>query len=105
MNELLFLGVFNFSILMTVLTVVDDEIAWPILAFASWITCAAAVHNLERPYVYLSSGVPTESTISYGSPFLMVFFLGIAVVFIALVFNRVFEVWEASQTKGGGRGG
>ena len=103
MNELLFIGLVNFSVLMTVLTVVDDEVAWPVLSFVSWITCAVAVSALERPYVYLSEGIPVEGTITYsGGPFMMLFFLGIGVVFIAIFYNRILEVYRESLKKKAG---
>jgi len=97
MNELLFIGIVNFSILMTVLTVADDEIAWPVMAFVSWIVCAVAVTDLERPYVYVASSVPTEGAVHYsGGVFMQFFFLGIAAIFIAIFVNRVLEVWRES---------
>ena len=87
--ESLFFIVFGFSGLVTVLTALDkEEIAWPVLAFVAWLICAVGVSNIESsPSVFLYSG----------GPLMMLFFGGIAVVFIVIFFNRVLDVWQESH--------
>lgn len=83
--------------LMTVLTAYNrDEIAWPVLAIIAWITCAVAVSNIDIPYAFLRSDntVLTHTTTYRGGAHMIYFFLGFAIVFIAIFFNRVFTVYR-----------
>lgn len=97
MLDSLFFSVLGIAFLLTILTAFDrDEIAWPILAIPTWLICAVTVGNLERPYAFiLSDNSVREHLLSYqGGAFMMYFFLGLAIVFIIIFFNRVSEVYK-----------
>lgn len=101
MLESIFFGVVIISILLTILTVADDELAWPVLAFVTWIIAAVAVSDLERPYVVSVGGVVTEYTYNYsGGIFLQLLFVGVALILVAIFFMRVMEIHgEAMKAK------
>lgn len=101
MLESTFFGVVIISLLFTILTVADDEMAWPILAFVSWIIAAIMVVDLERPYVVSVGGVVTEYTYNYsGGIFLQLLFAGVALVLVAIFLMRVMEInKEAMEAK------
>lgn len=95
MLETLFFGILGISIIMTILSVIDkEEIAWPVMAIPSWIVTAVLVNNLERMAVFmLPDGTTQLTTIEYHSgAFLIYFFLGFALVFIAIFFHRVSDI-------------
>jgi len=89
----LFFGVLGVAILMTILTAFDsDEIAWPIMAFFTWMACAVIVGDLKRVFFRPDN---TFHLFSYsGGAAMVLFFGGIAIVFIALFFNRVLAMYR-----------
>jgi len=93
----LFFSVLGIAMLLTVLTAFDrDEIAWPIMAFFTWLACAVIVGDLERPYAFiLTDNTVQEHLLNYsgGAP-MIIFFGGIAIIFIAIFFNRVLTMYK-----------
>lgn len=97
MLESTFFGVVIVALLFTILSVADDELAWPVLAIVSWIICAVTVSGLERPYVVVSGGTVQELTYDFsGGVFLQYLFLGVALVFIGIFFTRVLQTLRAA---------
>lgn len=102
MLDSLFFSVLGIAALMTVLTAFDrDEIAWPVLGFVTWIVCAVTVANVDISYAFLNStDTVVEHTVTYhGGAFMILLFLGFAVVFIAVFFNRVLAAYRETITK------
>ena len=102
----LFFATLGIAVLMTILTAFDrDEIAWPIMGIVTWLICSVMVSNLERPYAFLlSDNTVLEHSLSYqGGAFMQYFFLGFALVFVTIFFNRVLMVYrESVKAKVGG---
>ena len=95
MLDIIFLTVFSVAVLMTLLTAFDrEEIAWPILGFVLWLATAGASATTESVHVMLDSADNVvEHVVTHpNGPFPIMLFFGLAVVFIALFFNRLFEV-------------
>lgn len=99
MLESTFFGVVIVALLFTILSVADDELAWPVLAIVSWIICSVTVSGLERPYVVVIGGEVQELTYDFsGGVFLQYLFLGVALVFIGIFFTRVMQAHRAAVT-------
>jgi len=100
MLESVFLFIMSLGIFLTILTALDrDEIAWPILTFIVWVVCSVASSNIEKVYAFLDEGAVIEGTVAYsGGPFLIIFFAGIAVVFITIFFNRILAIFSKTTT-------
>lgn len=97
MLDSLFFGVLGITALITVIAAFDrEEIAWPILAIPSWLICSVTVSNLERSYTFLlSDNTVKEHLFNYqGGAFLQYFFLGFAIVFVIIFFNRVLAAYR-----------
>jgi len=93
--DVVFYALFSVAVLVTVFTVVDrEEIAWPILAFIFWIAVAGASATTESVHVLVTStdNVVEHVTSHANGVFPIIFFFGLAVVHIALFFNRLFEI-------------
>jgi len=101
--DVMFFALFSVAVLVTIFTVVDrEEIAWPILAFISWIAVAGASATTESVHVLITStdNVVEHVTSHANGVFPIIFFFGLAVVYIALFFNRFFEMRKMA-VKGG----
>jgi len=97
--ESTFFGVVIVALLFTILSVADDELAWPVLAIVSWIICSVTVSGLERPYVVVIGGVVTELTYDFsGGVFMQYLFLGFALVLIGIFYTRVMQAHRATVT-------
>ena len=96
MLDSLFFALFGLAVFVCALTALDkEEIAWPILSFPIWIVLAVCVGSIEKA----SSFMQTDNTIvdhiaQYtGGTFLTILFLGMALVFVMIMYNRVREMW------------
>ena len=103
MLESIFLTVVALGIVLTILSALDrDEIVWPILTFITWIVCAVTASDIEKPYAFIDAGVVVNGTIHYSAgTFMMYFFLGLAVVFIAIFWNCALKAYRDTVTKKG----
>lgn len=96
MLDSLFFSLFGLAVFMCALTALDkEEIAWPVLSFPLWIILAVCVGSIEK----VSSFMQTDNTIidhiaQYtGGTYLTILFLGLALVFVVVLWNRVREMW------------
>lgn len=98
--DLLFLTLFGFAIFLCTLVVYDrEEFAWPVLSFVVWIVLAICVNSIETQYAFLNSDntIITSTSEYAGGAFVMWFFLGIALVFMMILINRVLAVWRRAK--------
>lgn len=102
MLESLFFALFGFTVFLCTLTVFDkDEIAWPVMSFVMWIVHAISVNTIDMPYAFLTSTdtVVTGLTAYSGAAYLTWLFLGLAMVFMFVFFNRIWEMagWKEAK--------